>query len=145
MPASPSAPIPATAASQANALARAGRRLDERARSPAASTYERLMAYVAEFEAQLDPDQEVGGRMVSFGSVVQFHILNVGYWDPDIITFDGVDETGNKLKLIQNVSQLNVLLVSMRKLKAEEAPRRIGFEIRSSDERPDEADRQAKG
>lgn len=97
--------------------------------SPAESVFRRLVLYIREFEAQLDRDKEIGGRMVSFGSVVQFHIVDMGYWGPDIITFDGVDDHGNRMKLIQNISQLNVLLVEMPKREPEAEPRRIGFEL----------------
>ncbi len=92
-------------------------------------TFKRLVRYIQQFEANLDPDQEIGGRMVSFGDVVQFSIMNVGYWNPDIITFDGVDKQGRAIKLIQHVSQLNVLLIAAAKLNPAEAPRRIGFKL----------------
>lgn len=92
-------------------------------------TFKRLVRYIQQFEANLNPDQEVGGRMVSFGDVVQFNIVNVGYWNPDIITFDGVDKQGRAIKLIQHVSQLNVLLIAATKLHPQEAPRRIGFDL----------------
>lgn len=95
--------------------------------SPAESVFRRLILYIREFEAQLDQNQEIGGRMVSFGSAVQFHIVDMGYWGPDILTFDGVDERGSRMKLIQNISQLNVLLVAMPKREPEAAPQRIGF------------------
>ena len=97
--------------------------------SPAESTYQRLLKYIGQFEMQLDHDQEIGGRFVSFGDDTHFHIADVGYWNPDIITFDGVDPAGNPMKLIQHVSQLNVLLVSARKLQPEAEPRRIGFRL----------------
>jgi hypothetical protein len=95
--------------------------------SPAESVFRRLVAYIREFEAELDSGHEIGGRMVSFGSAVQFHIVDMGYWGPDLITFDGVDDSGHRVKLIQNISQLNVLLVTMPKLQPEAEPRRIGF------------------
>ena len=99
-----------------------------RAKSPAESTYERLIKYIGQFEMQLDRDHEIGGRFVSFGDDAHFHIADVGYWNPDIITIDGFDQNGNRMKLIQHVSQLNVLLVAMRKTTPpEEPPRRIGF------------------
>jgi len=65
--------------------------------------------------------------MVSFGTAVQFHIVDMGYWNPDIVTFDGLDDAGNRMKLIQNVSQLNVLLIAMHKREEHEEARRIGF------------------
>jgi hypothetical protein len=96
--------------------------------SPAESVFRRLVLYIRDFESQLDPNEEIGGRMVSFGPAVQFHIVDIGYWGPDIITFDGVDENGHRVKLIQNISQLNVLLVALPKRQPEaEPPRRIGF------------------
>ena len=100
------------------------------ARSPAESTYRRLIKYIGQFEMQLDRDHEIGGRFVSFGDDTHFHIADVGYWNPDIITFDGFDKNGNRVKLIQHVSQLNVLLVAVRKMTpSEEPPRRIGFDL----------------
>jgi hypothetical protein len=98
------------------------------AKSPAESTYQRLVKYIGQFEMQLDRDHEVGGRFVAFGDDSYFHIADVGYWNPDIITFDGFDKGGNRVKLIQHVSQLNVLLVAARKTTPPtEPPRRIGF------------------
>lgn len=93
----------------------------------AEATFHRIVAYIREFEANLDRQQEIGARMVSFGDTVQFHIVDMGYWNPDIVTFDGVDDGGRRMKLIQNVSQLNVLLVAMPKRNEHEEPRRIGF------------------
>ena len=97
-------------------------------KSQAESTYQRLLKYIGQFEAQLDRDHEVGGRFVAFGDDTHFHIADVGYWNPDLVTFDGFDKSGNRVKLIQHVSQLNVLLVAVRKTTpATEPPRRIGF------------------
>ena len=98
------------------------------AKSPAEFAYQRLLKYIGQFEMQLDRDHEIGGRFVAFGDDTHFHIADVGYWNPDIITFDGFDQRGNRVKLIQNVSQLNVLLVAVRKTTPPaEPPRRIGF------------------
>jgi hypothetical protein len=111
-----------------------------RGKSPAESTYERLMKYIGQFEMQLDRDHEIGGRFVSFGDDTHFHIADVGYWNPDIITFDGFDQNGNRVKLIQHVSQLNVLLVAVRKMTPPaEPPRRIGFYL--GEDKPKEAPR----
>jgi len=93
----------------------------------------RLVAYIREFEANLDHDHELGARMVSFGAAVQFHIIDMGYWNPDIVTFDGLDEAGHRMKLIQNISQLNVLLIAMPKREENSEPRRIGFVLEARD------------
>lgn len=99
----------------------------------AEDVFYRLVSYIREFEANLDHDHELGARMVSFGATVQFHIVDMGYWNPDIVTFDGLDEAGHRMKLIQNVSQLNVLLVAMPKREENEEPRRIGFVLEARD------------
>ncbi len=93
----------------------------------AEATFNRIVAYIRELEANMDAEHEVGARMVSFGDTVQFHIVDMGYWNPDIVTFDGLDEAGRRMKLIQNVSQLNVLLIAMPKRIEHDEPRRIGF------------------
>jgi hypothetical protein len=96
-----------------------------RSRNPSEWTYDRLTEYICEFEKSLDENHEIGARLVSFGNSVVFHIDDMGYYGPDIITFYGVDSSGQKVQLIQNTSQLSILLVAMKKLG--ERPRRIGF------------------
>lgn len=100
----------------------------------AEAMFNRIVAYIREFEANLDTSHEIGARMVSFGDTVQFHIVDMGYWNPDIITFDGLDESGRRMKLIQNLSQLNVLLVAMPKRIEHGEPRRIGFVLENKAE-----------
>lgn len=120
---------PANRAQLARQAERLAPRRDE-AVSPeraAEATFYRIVSYIREFEANMDAAHEVGARMVSFGDAVQFHIVDMGYWNPDIITFDGLDESGRRMKLIQNVSQLNVLMIAMPKRAEHEEPRRIGF------------------
>ncbi|HDD44296.1 MAG TPA: hypothetical protein ENG63_05490 [Candidatus Desulfofervidus auxilii] len=93
--------------------------------NPARWTYKRLIEYIRDFEKELDEEHEIGARLVSFGQVVTFHIQDIGYYGPDIITFYGITDKGERVQLIQHISQLNVLLVAMPKLK--DKPRRIGF------------------
>ncbi|MFW9944936.1 MAG: DUF6173 family protein [Candidatus Sifarchaeia archaeon] len=95
--------------------------------NPAAWTYERLAKYIKDFEDQLDSDHEVGARLVTFGNTVQFHIDDIGYHGPDIITFYGVTDKGERLQLIQNIAQLSVLLIAMK--KRDDKAQRIGFRI----------------
>jgi hypothetical protein len=93
--------------------------------NPAAWTYERLGEYIKDFEAELDSEHEIGARLVSFGQSITFHIQNVGYYGPDLISFTGIDSDGQKVQLIQHMSQLSVLLIAMKKMDDE--PNRIGF------------------
>ncbi|NTU49830.1 MAG: hypothetical protein HGA87_02885 [Desulfobulbaceae bacterium] len=95
--------------------------------SPAKRTYNRLMDYINKFEKELDSEHEVGVRLVSFGQAFSFHVNNIGYWGPDLITFYGENDQGESLQLIQNISQLSFLLIGVKKSK--EKARRIGFEL----------------
>jgi hypothetical protein len=87
--------------------------------------HERLMRQIAEFEASLNSEEEVGARLVSAAGEPPFHIENVSYWGPDMLMFQGKNADGRPVMLLQHYTQLSVLLVAMRKQRAE--PRRIGF------------------
>lgn len=94
-------------------------------KNPAEWTYDRLLEYFRDFEKTLDQNHEVGVRLVSFGGNTTFHIVEIGYYGPDIITFYGVDSKNHSVQLIQNISQLSVLLIAVE--KRGEKPVRIGF------------------
>ena len=88
----------------------------------------KLVNYINNFEEKLDEEHEVGARLVTFGSEVIFHIQDMGYHGPDIISFTGIDDKSQKVQLIQNINQLSVLLIAMK--KTEEKARRIGFVLK---------------
>ncbi|HSV81530.1 MAG TPA: DUF6173 family protein [Ramlibacter sp.] len=93
--------------------------------NPAKWMFERLVAYIKQFETRLDQEHEIGARLVSFGANLTFHIQDMGYYGPDMIVFYGKNDSGEPVQLIQHVSQLSVLLVAVRKQQPQ--PRRIGF------------------
>jgi len=93
--------------------------------NPAEWMFERLKKYIKEFEGHLDDDHEIGAHLVSFGHELTFHIQDIGYHGPDIITFYGKNDKGEDVQLIQHTSQLSVLLVAVK--KQQERARRIGF------------------
>lgn len=98
------------------------------AAGPARKAAERLVAWIRAFEAGLDPAEEVAlGFAGSEAGILQ--IEEIGYSDPDLITFTGSDENGLRTQLIQHVSQLSVILRAVPPADPEEAPRRIGFTL----------------
>jgi len=105
--------------------------------NPARWTYKRLAEYIKDFEEELDEEHEIGARLVSFGSNIIFHIEDMGYYGPDIIAFYGLNDKGEKVQLIQNIAQLSVLLVAVKKLG--EKARRIGFILVERTESDDHA------
>ncbi len=97
-------------------------------KTPAEWAYERLILYVQKFEEQLDADHEVGmGFAGSDAGMV--HIKGMGFFAPDMITFYGVDQSGQRTQLIQHVSQMNVMLKAAP--KQHETADRIGFHLRA--------------
>lgn len=104
----------------------ANKPLDQK--SPAEWAYQRLILYIQNFEKMLDAEHEVAMGFTDTGGGF-LRIEGLGHFDPDIVTFYGMDQTGAKVQLVQHVSQLNVLLRAMPKESAAEAPRRIGFQL----------------
>jgi hypothetical protein len=99
-------------------------------KSPAEWAYDRIIAYIRDFEKHLNADQEVAmGFAGSEAGILR--IEGLGFFDPDILTFYGSDEAGLKNQLIQHVSQLNVMLQARPKADPDDAPRRIGYQLTS--------------
>lgn len=97
-------------------------------KSPAEWAYARLILYIQKFEETLDNEHEAAMGFAG-GHQGVLRIEGMGFFDPDIITFYGSDPTGEKAQLVQHVSQLNVMLRAMPKLKETEAAQRIGFRL----------------
>lgn len=96
--------------------------------SPAQWMYTRIAQAIMAFEKTLDAQHEVGFRLVSFNDSQTMHVLDVGFWAPDLILFFGRAPDGAPMQLMQHVTQVSLLLVAAKK-QTEEEPRRIGFEI----------------
>lgn len=94
--------------------------------NPVVEVAEELLTYIKEFEETLAPNEEVGARLVSFNQEIKFHIRNLGYATPCILHFDGVTDSGHRVRLVQHISQLNVLFIAMP-LKEGEERKPIGF------------------
>ncbi len=98
------------------------------AKSPAQWAYERLILYIRNFEEQLDNDHEVAMGLAGSDAGV-LRIQGVGFYDPDIVTFYGTDQSGARTQLIQHVSQLNVMLRAVAQEDRRKPPVRIGFRL----------------
>lgn len=97
-------------------------------KSAAEWAYERLILYIRNFEKQLDGEHEVAIGITGTGAGF-LRIEGIGYFDPDIVTFYGTDQTGSKCQLIQHVTQLSVTLRAAPKPGEAREPRRIGFRL----------------
>lgn len=103
-------------------------------KSPAEWAYERLILYIQNFEESLDNEHEVAMGFAG-GSAGVIRIEGMGFFDPDIVTFYGTDESGIKTQLIEHVSQLSVILRALPKETPAQAPKRIGFRLAQDLER----------
>lgn len=95
-------------------------------------SYEVIMERIKEFEDTLDNEHEVALRLASFGQSITLSVVDIGYSNPSTLVFHGY--VGNQpATLIQHISQLNFLLLAVKKTDPEKPPRRIGFESPSED------------
>lgn len=95
-------------------------------------TYEVIMERIKEFEDSLDDDHEIAIRLASFGQSITMSVTEIGYSNPSTLVFYGLIGD-QRATLIQHVSQLNFLLLSVKKEDPEKPPRRIGFDLPSAD------------
>jgi hypothetical protein len=93
----------------------------------ASEFHKRLVEWINDFDKSLDQDHEVGVRLVNFGQAVTFHLRDIGYWNPSLISFSGYTEQGEPVELIQHVSQISILLFKMKRQDTSEPKRTIAF------------------
>jgi hypothetical protein len=80
------------------------------------------------YQQKLDTEHEVGAMLASFGQTVQISITGIGHVGKKLIKFTGVlVGNGSPVELLQHVSQISFLLVSVPKENPEEPKRQIGF------------------
>ncbi|MEQ6968331.1 DUF6173 family protein [Pectobacterium polaris] len=89
--------------------------------------YQNLLVWINEFHKNLSDEYEVGAQLVSFGQSVTFTFSSISYRDPSLISFSGLREDGSPIELIQHVSQINILLIKVKRSQPEEPKRPIGF------------------
>ncbi len=97
-------------------------------KSPAEWAYQRLILYIQNFEKHLDADHEVAMGFTG-GEAGVLRIEGMGFFEPDLLTFYGTDQTGARTQMIQHVSQLTVLLRALPKPSAAKPANRIGFRL----------------
>ena len=112
----------------AKAVAKKPAKEPTKPKSPAEWAHDRLILYIRNFEGQLDAKEEVAMGLAGDETGV-LRIEGIGFFDPDIITFYGRDDSGARTQLIQHVSQLSVTLRAIPKEGDAEPPRRIGFQL----------------
>lgn len=94
----------------------------------AKQTCEQIIQIINDFEEPLMVEEQVGIRLTTFGNQT-FSIDSVSFRNPDIIIFSGTFQTGEPVQLVQHVTQVNLLLVAVKRKDDTSKPRRkLGFE-----------------
>ncbi len=94
---------------------------------PAIWAYERIANQINDFEKDLSDEEEIGLRLVATPDASVMHIVDIGYWGPDMLIYHGENEHGKPMQLLQHYTQMSILLTAVP--KAEEKARRIGFHL----------------
>lgn len=93
----------------------------------ASEFHKRIAKLIQKFDANLDQEHEVGVKLVSFGQPIVFHLENMGFWNPSLISFKGFTDQGEPVELIQHVSQISILLMKVKRIDTSQPKRQIGF------------------
>jgi hypothetical protein len=104
-------------------------------KSPAEWAYQRMILYIQNFEKHLDVDHEVAMGFTG-GDAGVLRIEGMGFFEPDLLTFYGTDQSGARTQMIQHVSQLTVLLRALPKVSGAKTANRIGFRLAADLEGP---------
>jgi hypothetical protein len=94
-------------------------------RYDAAELFKHLIERVRLFQNSLSSAHEVGLQVANFGKAAEIHIRTIGYKNPNLIEFSGVDMDKSEVTLVQHISQLNLMLIAVKPV--EEQAFRIGF------------------
>lgn len=87
--------------------------------------YEKIVEQIQEFQQGLSESVDILVQLSPFGSGLML-VENIGFQNPDLLYFYGTI-SGNKAQLIQHMSQLNFMLLSIPWKEGSEKPHRIGF------------------
>jgi Family of unknown function (DUF6173) len=99
--------------------------------NPAKWAVEAIYKEIADFEASLDDNHEMGMSIVGGPTGVCLHVREIYRYGTDKLVFDGINSDGSPLRLMQHLSQLNFLMISAKKIGKTAA--RIGFHEPQSD------------
>jgi hypothetical protein len=79
-------------------------------KSEAELAYEHIKQYIAEFQSEIDENHEISISIFTPTQEFNINVANVGFYGPNIISFYGDDNDGNKMQVIQHVNQVNIQL-----------------------------------
>lgn len=93
----------------------------------ASDFYQRLIEYIQAFDDTLTDEFSVGMKLVSFDQIITFSVTDLGFYNPSLICFYGKLEDESPVQLIQHISQINFLLMAIKRPDPEMPKQSIGF------------------
>lgn len=95
-------------------------------KSEAELAYEHIKQYVSKFQSELDENHQISISIFTPTQEFNIMVADVGFYGPNIVSFYGTDNDGNKIQVIQHVNQVNIQLRCVP--KSENQPKKsIGF------------------
>lgn len=88
--------------------------------------FEVIKDSITQFEKYLDAKHEIALKLTHVGQSITLNITELSYSNPCLIHYYGY-VNGQFAELIQHVTQINFLMVSVPKSDPEKPARRIGF------------------
>jgi hypothetical protein len=104
----------------------------------ASEFHSRIKECIEAFDSGLDDKSETGLMLVAFGQSIVIHLRSVGCFNPSLMLFQGVTESGSPVELIQHVTQISVLLMSLPRKNPEEPKKPIGFHLGAESDKSSE-------
>jgi hypothetical protein len=94
----------------------------------AQSACEKILAQVNEYQAELPEGNEVAFLVAYFGSQIMLRVEEIGYQNPQMIILIGtIDGQNCRSRIIQHLSQLNIVLMALPVIDGAEPREVTGF------------------
>lgn len=86
-----------------------------------------LYQEIIEYQNSLSNEEDIAIQVVKFNESITLLVESIGYTGCNLVWFEGKDNNGNCLRLVQHVQQLNFLMMTVVIEEPESPKRRIGF------------------
>lgn len=96
--------------------------------------YEKICEQMKDFQDNLDDEHEIALKLTNFGQSITMSVTDIGYQNPCLIYYYGY-VNDKYCQLIQHVSQINFLLMSVPKPDPSKPARRVVIGFRDPEER----------
>lgn len=99
----------------------------------ASAFYTHIENRIRQFESELLENQCLGLQIASIGNDSAFTVTNVRCFNPSLIAFSGTKATGEKVELIQHVSQISIMLIAIARDGDSIQKTPVGFQMPKTD------------